>query len=70
MIRFDEANDATAKEADVASKPTKADEAEATKPTKPRPMKLMLRPEANETDEAIVADKIEAIVIGKIIAAN
>jgi hypothetical protein len=29
MIRFDEANDATAKEADVASKPAKADEAEA-----------------------------------------
>jgi hypothetical protein len=53
--RFDEANDATADKADVADKPAEAEEANA---------------EANVADEAIMADEIEANVIGKIIAAD
>ena len=53
--RFDEANDATADKADVADKPAEAEEANA---------------EADVADEAIMADEIEANVIGKIIAAD
>jgi len=40
--QFDEANDATADEADVAGKLVEANM--PVKPTKPRPMKLMPRP--------------------------
>ena len=47
--RFDEANDATANEADVANKPAEAVEAEAYEADA----------EVDEADEAIVADEIK-----------
>jgi len=47
--RFDEANDATADEADVADKPAEAVEAEAYEADA----------KVDETNEAIVADEIE-----------
>ena len=47
--RFDEANDATADEADVADKPAEAVEAEAYEADA----------EVDEADETIVADEIE-----------
>jgi len=66
--RFDEANDATADEADVAGKPAKAEEAEAKKANKTKAEEA--NAEAYVADEAIVANEIEANVIGKIIAAD
>ncbi len=57
-----------AHEADVAGKPAEADEAKANKTNKAEANEADAK--ADETNKAIVANEIEANVIGKIIAAN
>ncbi len=57
-----------ADKADVAGKPAKADKAKANEANKAEANEVDA--EANETNEAIVADEIKANVIGKIIAAD
>ena len=66
--RFNEANDATADEAEVVNKPAKADEAEAYEANNARPYEADAK--VDEADKAIVSDKIKVSVIGKIVAAD